>query len=120
MVEKLTKYEVARIVGARALQIAMDAPLLVKISDKELEEVHYDPLRIAKIEINADVLPITVHRPMPKKRNEKLREMKGEKINDDKIIAKEREVEDEISEKADEMGFASEDDAENIEGNGNN
>ena len=43
MIESLeaqfTKYEVARILGARALQIAMDAPLLLKISEKELEEM---------------------------------------------------------------------------------
>jgi len=34
-----TKYETARILGARALQIAMNAPLLVKISKEDLEKV---------------------------------------------------------------------------------
>ena len=34
--EKYTRYETARILGARALQISMGAPFLVKINDKEL------------------------------------------------------------------------------------
>ena len=34
--QNFTKYEIARILGARALQIAMDAPLLLKISFGEL------------------------------------------------------------------------------------
>ena len=46
---KFTKYEIARILGARALQIAMDAPLLYKINKQKLEEIRYDPLRIAEI-----------------------------------------------------------------------
>ena len=33
-----TRYEVARILGARALQIAMDAPLLLKISEEDLDK----------------------------------------------------------------------------------
>ena len=51
--EKFTRYEIARILGARALQIAMDAPLLLKIPDKELEDVNYNPLEIAKKELLA-------------------------------------------------------------------
>ncbi len=35
--DQFTKYEIARIIGARALQIAMDAPILVKISKERLE-----------------------------------------------------------------------------------
>jgi len=65
--QEFTKYEVARILGARALQIAMDAPLLLKIEKEALENVKYNPLRIAEIEFNARVLPITVKRPFPKK-----------------------------------------------------
>jgi DNA-directed RNA polymerase subunit K len=65
--ELFTKYEIARILGARALQIAMDAPLLLKVEKEQLEEVRYDPLRVAEIEFNAGVLPITVKRPFPKK-----------------------------------------------------
>jgi DNA-directed RNA polymerase subunit K len=44
---KFTKYEVARILGARALQVSMNAPILIKLSKEEMEAVNYDPLRIA-------------------------------------------------------------------------
>ena len=48
--EGFTKYEIARIIGARALQIAMDAPILLKITPKELEEMRYDSLKISEKE----------------------------------------------------------------------
>ena len=69
--EKFTKYEIARILGARSLQLAMDAPILLKLTDQEKEALNYDTLRIAEKELYAGVLPITVRRPMPK-RSEKL------------------------------------------------
>lgn len=73
MEEKFTKYEIARILGARGLQIAMDAPLLIKLTKEELEKINYDPIEIARIELEAGVLPITVKRPMPKKIEKKLK-----------------------------------------------
>ncbi|MFZ2073800.1 MAG: DNA-directed RNA polymerase subunit K, partial [Methanoregula sp.] len=45
----------ARIIGARALQISMGAPLLVTTS-------RIDPLEIAIEEFNENVIPITVKR----------------------------------------------------------
>ncbi len=66
-----TKYETARMLGARALQIAMGAPILVKMGEKELEEVGYNPIAIAKLELENDALPISVKRPFPKVRNAK-------------------------------------------------
>ncbi|MBU2637770.1 MAG: DNA-directed RNA polymerase subunit K [Nanoarchaeota archaeon] len=62
---KLTKYEKARLVGARALQIAMGAPLLLKLSKAEFESMHYRPVAIAKLELEKEVLPITIKRPLP-------------------------------------------------------
>lgn len=112
---EFSKYETARIVGARALQIAMDAPLLLKVSDAELKVVRYDPLKIAQMELEQGVLPITIHRPLPKKKVEKLKEIKEEEIDDDKIIEKEKEIEEEIAEKAVEEGFAAEDDVEDLD-----
>jgi DNA-directed RNA polymerase subunit K len=53
--ESYTRYERARIIGARALQISMGAPLLVK-TDK------IDPLEIAIEEFTQKVIPITVKR----------------------------------------------------------
>jgi len=38
--QEFTKYEQARILGARALQIATNAPLLIKISDEDLEKLN--------------------------------------------------------------------------------
>ena len=66
MVE-LTKYEKARLIGARALQIAMGAPLLLELKEEDLEKINYNPIEIAKLELLKGVLPITIRRPMPKK-----------------------------------------------------
>ena len=55
-----TKYEEARIIGARALQIAQGAPFTVKISGKELEKIAYNPVEIAKMEFGQGVVPITI------------------------------------------------------------
>lgn len=79
MVEsKFTKYEIARILGARALQLAMNAPVLLKLDKNELEAVNYDPLKIAELELYADILPITVKRPLPQKSAEKISKAKEE------------------------------------------
>jgi DNA-directed RNA polymerase subunit K len=62
---KLTKYEQARIIGARALQLAMGAPVLIKMTKKDFEKLDYNPIRIAKKEFDKQVLPISIKRPMP-------------------------------------------------------
>ena len=59
-----TKYERARMIGSRALQLSMGAPFLVKLSDEELKKVKYNPIEIAMIELSEGVLPITVKRPV--------------------------------------------------------
>ncbi len=64
---KLTKYERARVLGARALQISMGAPLLLKLTEEEFEKINYNPTEIAKMELNKGVLPITIKRPMPER-----------------------------------------------------
>ena len=62
---KYTKYEKARIIGARALQVAMGAPMLLKLGKPELEKINYSPVEIAKIEFIRGILPITIKRPLP-------------------------------------------------------
>jgi DNA-directed RNA polymerase subunit K len=52
-----TRFEKARIVGARALQISMGAPTLIKIP-KDL----ISPIDIAMLEFREDAIPITVKR----------------------------------------------------------
>ena len=61
------RFERARMIGSRALQIAMGAPFLVKLSKKQLTELKYNPVAIARLEYDKGVLPITVKRPFPKK-----------------------------------------------------
>ena len=62
-----TKYERARIIGARALQVAMGAPILIKLSEKDLEEINFNPIEISKKEFDSGILPITIKRPLPRR-----------------------------------------------------
>jgi DNA-directed RNA polymerase subunit K len=104
--ENFTKYEIARIIGARALQIAMDAPILIKMTEADLKEIKYDALKIAEREFNENALPITIHRPTPQKRKDKLTAVREEKVSDAEIAAKEQEVEKEVVADAEQLGFA--------------
>ena len=63
--QEFTKYEKARMIGSRALQIAMGAPFLLKLEDKDLKKLAYNPIEIAKLEFEKKVIPITVKRPLP-------------------------------------------------------
>ena len=51
---KYTRYERARIVGARALQISMGAPVLLK------EITTVEPIEVALTELERNLIPITV------------------------------------------------------------
>ncbi|KAI1302410.1 DNA-directed RNA polymerases I, II, and III subunit RPABC2 [Halotydeus destructor] len=55
----MTKYERARILGTRALQIAMCAPVMVEL------EGETDPLQIAMKELKARKIPIIIRRYLP-------------------------------------------------------
>jgi len=55
--KKYTKFEKARIVGARALQISMGAPSLIKIPKDVIS-----PLDVAMLEFKENAIPITVKR----------------------------------------------------------
>src|SRR3989344_9309208 len=111
---QFTKYETARIIGARALQIAMDAPLLLKIPEQELKEMRYDSLRIAERELDEGVLPISIHRPSPRKNKDKISGIREDLVSDEELIAKEQEVEKEIVEGAKEIGLVNEGEDEDI------
>ena len=63
MEQARSKYEMARIVGARALQISMGAPFAVKLSPEDLEKVRYNPVEIAKLEFEKGSIPLTIRRP---------------------------------------------------------
>lgn len=62
-----TKYEKARIIGARSLQIAMGAPILLKMKKEDYEKLKYNPINIAKKEFEEGIIPLTVKRPLPLK-----------------------------------------------------
>ncbi|MBN1134473.1 MAG: DNA-directed RNA polymerase subunit K [Methanosarcinaceae archaeon] len=53
--ETFSRYERARIIGARSLQISMGAPVLI-------ESTEIDPLKLAMEELKRGVIPITVKR----------------------------------------------------------
>ena len=100
--KEFSKYERARIIGARGLQISMDAPLLVDVKKDELDAINFDPLRIAEKELDSGVLPISVNRPMPEKKEEPIEDIKidedADVPSDAEKIAKEREITKEITE----------------------
>ena len=106
--EEFSKYEIARIIGTRALQIAMDAPILLKMSKEELENIKYDSLKIAESEFKEGVLPITIHRPTPRRGREKLGSLKEDTTSDEELIEKEKEVEQEIVENPEEYSLVEE------------
>lgn len=55
--EDYTRYERARLLGARSLQISLGAPVMVDApADAE-------PIDIAREELEEDVIPLTVRRP---------------------------------------------------------
>ena len=56
----ITRFERARIVGARALQISMGAPLLIETSKEST-----DSIELALKELRAGILPITIRRRLP-------------------------------------------------------
>ena len=57
MEETYTKFEKARIIGARALQLAYGAPPLVKVPTNMI-----NPIDLAELEFEKKVIPITILR----------------------------------------------------------
>ena len=96
--EKFTRYEIARILGARSLQLAMDAPVLLKLSKGEEEELNYDTLKIAEKELEAAVLPITVRRPLPKKAEKTIKKLSEEELKEKlekQVVEEKKEIKEE-------------------------
>jgi DNA-directed RNA polymerase subunit K len=112
--EGFSRYEISRILGARALQIAMNAPLLIKLSKEQLEEINFDPLKIAELEFESDILPISVNRPLPEKREEKLKRLK-ETVSEQKIEEKKAQEEEDIAKEGEIMELANPEDEQDDE-----
>uniref|UniRef100_A0A7C4BB51 DNA-directed RNA polymerase subunit Rpo6 n=1 Tax=Thermofilum pendens TaxID=2269 RepID=A0A7C4BB51_THEPE len=62
----LTRFEKARIIGIRALQIALGAPVLVKV------EGNMSPVEIAEKELREGVLPVVIVRWTPGGRHQEI------------------------------------------------
>lgn len=116
--QDFTKYERARILGARALQIAMNAPLLIKIEKNDLEKINYNALKIAEIELDSGVLPISINKPFPQKKEEKLKRAKETKVSDEKLEKLEFKEEEEIVKEGEIMELATPDDEVEEESDG--
>ena len=56
----LTKYERARIIGARSLQISMGAPIMIDVKKAPMSRYGF-----AELELKSGVLPMTVRRSLP-------------------------------------------------------
>lgn len=97
--EQYTKYEKARILGARALQISANAPILIKLSKEELQKLNFDPIKIAELEFGEGILPITVKRPLPKRTEKKAEEFR-EIVKEEKEIKEVPKEEKVVEEKA--------------------
>jgi DNA-directed RNA polymerase subunit K len=54
---EFTRFERARILGARALQVSLGAPILIDVAPSLV-----DPVEIAELEFAAGRIPITVRR----------------------------------------------------------
>jgi DNA-directed RNA polymerase I, II, and III subunit RPABC2 len=57
---KLTRFEKARIIGARSLQVAMGAPPFIP-----MEGGYKGPIDVATRELEEDALPISIRRSLP-------------------------------------------------------
>ncbi len=57
---RLTRFEKARIIGARSLQLAMGAPLFIPLPPNVV-----DPISLAIKEIDSHALPISIRRSLP-------------------------------------------------------
>jgi len=57
--DRLTRFEVARIISARALQVSLGAPILIKPKGK------YNPIKIAEEEFKECKIPMTIKRTLP-------------------------------------------------------
>lgn len=58
--KEYTRFEKARVIGARAIQIELGAPVLI-----DVPEEMSDPIDIANMEFENDAIPMTIVRRLP-------------------------------------------------------
>jgi DNA-directed RNA polymerase I, II, and III subunit RPABC2 len=55
----MTKYEISRVIGVRALQITLNAPIMVELDGET------DPVQIARKELLQKKIPLMIRRFLP-------------------------------------------------------
>jgi DNA-directed RNA polymerase subunit K len=90
MVTKMSynRFERARIIGARALQISLGAPILVKVPKEMI-----DPITIAMLEFEKGAIPITVRRVDSKREEGEVVERPTQWVESDDEDAREKALE---------------------------
>jgi len=58
--KRLTRFERARVIGLRALQLTLGAPPLI-----DIEDITWDPLEVATKELEGHLLPLSLRRTFP-------------------------------------------------------
>lgn len=116
MAQAFSKYEKARIIGARGLQIAMNAPLLIKINKEDLENMKFDAIKIAETEFESGILPISVKRPLPGKKDSALKRIKDRAMSDTQKEEIEDKEEEELAKEGEIMELANPEDESDEEG----
>jgi len=58
--KNITKFELSKVIGIRAMQITMNYPIMVKLDPKTIE-----PMEIAEQELKEGKMPIVIRRILP-------------------------------------------------------
>lgn len=59
----ITKYEKARVIGVRAVQISKNSPLY--LNNENIANMNWDPLTIAEKELSENKIPFLIRRYLP-------------------------------------------------------
>jgi len=83
-----------------------------------LDKLHYDVLKIAEVELDSGALPISIHKPFPKRKEGALKRIVVPKVSDEHKEATEEHEEEKIEEEGEIMELAQPDDEDTGEDSG--
>jgi len=58
--EEMSKFDRTRLIAARAHQIADGSPIKIELTQEELEKINFNPIKIAMIEFEKDLIDLKV------------------------------------------------------------
>lgn len=58
--EEMSKFDKTRLIASRAHQIADGSPIKVELTQEELEKINYNPIKIAMMEFEKDLIDLKV------------------------------------------------------------